>query len=107
LKICFRFRFVYGQVQLNDFKSVPFGSQLYIFAHLYLLHKGQIMDSQVPHQQNAQGDQQANWPRRRGLQLNLLPAFESGDFYDCTIRVGCDLKNSKSSFKVVNVNEEI
>jgi hypothetical protein len=34
------------------------------------------------------------------LQLNFLPAFEAGDFYDCTIRVGCDLQNSDSSFRV-------
>jgi hypothetical protein len=43
------------------------------------------------------------WPRSGsivGLKLELLPAFESGDLHDCTIRVGCDLQNSQSSFRV-------
>jgi hypothetical protein len=41
------------------------------------------------------------WPRNNAcLELNLLPAFEAGDFYDCTIRVGCDLQKSDSTFRV-------
>jgi hypothetical protein len=34
------------------------------------------------------------------LYLDLLSAFESGDLYDCTIRVGCDLQDANSTFKV-------
>jgi len=34
MKICFCFRFIYGQVEVSDFKSVHFGTQLYEFAHL-------------------------------------------------------------------------
>jgi hypothetical protein len=41
------------------------------------------------------------WSRRSvRLQLDMISAFESGDLYDCTIRVGCNLQNSNSSFKV-------
>jgi hypothetical protein len=41
------------------------------------------------------------WSRRSvRLQLDMISAFESGDLHDCTIRVGCDLQNSNSSFKV-------
>jgi hypothetical protein len=53
-------------------------------------------------QQVASGEPHEKWTRRTmpGLHLDLLPAFESGDLYDCTIRVGCDLKDANSTFKV-------
>ena len=41
------------------------------------------------------------WSRRSvRLKLDMISAFESGDFYDCTIRVGYDLQNSNASFRV-------
>lgn len=44
------------------------------------------------------------WTRKKvHLELDLLPAFEAGDFHDCTIRVGRDLLNSNSTFKVMQV----
>jgi hypothetical protein len=52
-------------------------------------------------QQDAKGERQEKWTRRSvRLYMDLLSAFESGDLYDCTIRVGCDLKDANSTFKV-------
>ena len=52
-------------------------------------------------QQDAKGETLGKWTRRNvRLDMDLLSAFESGDFYDCTIRVGCDLKDANSTFKV-------
>jgi hypothetical protein len=44
--------------------------------------------------------QEDKWIRTGCLQTDMLHAFESGDWYDCTIRVGFDLKNPKASYKV-------
>jgi hypothetical protein len=52
-------------------------------------------------QQDAKVERLEKWTRRNVcLYMDLLSAFESGDFYDCTIRVGCDLKDANSTFKV-------
>jgi hypothetical protein len=53
------------------------------------------MDKQVRHQQDAKGHE-----KLPVLHLDILSAFESSDFYDCTIRVGCDLQDANSTFKV-------
>jgi hypothetical protein len=60
-----------------------------------------MMGDQV-RQQNAKSEPHEKWTRRSvpGLHLDLLSAFDSGDFYDCTIRVGCDLQDANSTFKV-------
>jgi hypothetical protein len=60
-----------------------------------------MMGDQV-RQQNTKGEHQEKWTRKSVpvLHLDLLSAFESGDLYDCTIRVGCDLKDANSTFKV-------
>jgi hypothetical protein len=44
--------------------------------------------------------QEDKWTRTGCLQTDMLHAFESGDWHDCTIRVGFDLKNPKATFKV-------
>jgi len=44
--------------------------------------------------------QQEKWTRTGCLQTDMLHAFESGDWHDCTIRVGLDLKNPQVIFKV-------
>lgn len=57
------------------------------------------MDSQ---EQKAKDDHLETWTTSRSvhLQLDLLRAFESGDFHDCSIRVGCNLKDPNSPYKV-------
>jgi hypothetical protein len=41
------------------------------------------------------------WTRRSvRLPLDLHSAFEAGDLHDCTIRVGLDLHDSDSSYRV-------
>lgn len=57
------------------------------------------MDSQE--QEAAKDDNPETCTRRSvHLQLDLLRAFESGDFHDCSIRVGCNLKDPNSLYKV-------
>lgn len=40
------------------------------------------------------------WVRRGDVRVDMLHAFESGDLYDCTIRVGCDLQDLDSNCQV-------
>lgn len=63
------------------------------------------MGSEMQHDPEIGGCREHQWARRSlRLQftqfMDLLPAFESGNFHDCTIRVGCDLQNSDASFRV-------
>jgi len=58
------------------------------------------MGSQMEQDPTFEGHRE-KWPRRSVcLKLDLLPAFESGDLHTCTIRVGCDLQDSNSIFRV-------
>jgi hypothetical protein len=56
------------------------------------------MDSQQQLDQKC--GQQEESTRSEHDALNMLKAFENGEYSDCIIRVGCDLKDSNSSFKV-------
>lgn len=60
------------------------------------------MGSEMQHDPEIGGCREHQWARRslRLQFMDLLPAFESGNFHDCTIRVGCDLQNSEASFRV-------
>jgi hypothetical protein len=58
------------------------------------------MGSQLEQDPTVEGHRE-KWSRRSVLlQLDLLPAFETGELHTCTIRVGCDLQDSDSTFRV-------
>jgi hypothetical protein len=73
-------------------RSLPLLKQNYTSQH-------NTMDPKV---EEAEIDEhEAKKPRRNEDQrLDLLHEFETGYLHDCTIRVGCDLQDSNSSFKV-------
>lgn len=65
------------------------------------------MGSEMQHDPEIGGCREHQWAKRslRLQFMDLLPAFESGNFHDCTIRVGCDLQNSDASFRVSDAKQ--
>jgi hypothetical protein len=57
------------------------------------------MDTEVQKDAKDDDDQHVTRPRRVDQELDMLHEFETGNFHDCTIRVGCNLQDSKSTYK--------